>query len=105
MLDAEVKAKIFLAEALCVPREAASNPVLEQGVVGKIALTDNRPAGIAPKVAFRLGAIYIFSKYLLNTYGAQDTGPGTLMGTDRHTCVGGEGAKHTDHTPERTPKD
>lgn len=105
MLDAEVRAKIFLAEVLCVPGEAVSNPLLEQGVVGKIASTDNRPAGIAPKVAFSLGAIYIFSKYLLNTYGAQDTGPGTLMGTDRHTSVGGEGAKHTDHTPEWTLKD
>lgn len=52
MLDAEVRAKVFLAGVLRVSGEAVSNPILERGVVGKVALTDNQPAVITPKVAF-----------------------------------------------------
>lgn len=62
-----------------VPREAVSNPILEQVAGGKISYRDNQPAVITPKVAFGLWAIYIFNKYLLNTHSAQEAGLGTML--------------------------
>lgn len=57
-----------------MPLEAVSNLVLEQTAGEKISFRDNQPVVIAPKVAFGLSAIYMYSKYLLNTHSVQDAG-------------------------------
>lgn len=57
-----------------MPVEAVSHPILERAAVGKISFTDNQPAVITPEVPFGLEAIYMYSKYLLNTHDVQGTG-------------------------------
>lgn len=54
--------------------QAVPNPVLEPTAVEKMSFRDNGPAVTAPKVAFGLSAIYMYSKYLLNTHHVQDAG-------------------------------
>lgn len=72
-----------------VPLDAVSHPILERAAVGKISFRHNLPAVIIPEAAFGLLAIYIYSKYLLNNHGVQDSRfvPWGLEGEEERTAL------------------
>ena len=72
-----------------MPLDAVSHPILARAAVGKISFRDTQPAVITPEAAFGLLAIYIYSKYLLNNHGVQDSGfvPWGLEGEEERTAL------------------